>query len=135
MVETVIVEKEGRMQRQCRWRLRLASTLALSKMLLMVMVMIMMIMMKIVIIVMMRNKAHICQIWEAITAHSAESWFLSSKSSIPLNIKNHTSLSSSPKQTVATSCNNPNEQTGIFRIIITKTLSPLNYRLLQAIIR
>ena len=33
------------------------------------------------------------------TAHSAESWLLSSKSSIPLNVKNQTSLSSSPKQT------------------------------------
>ena len=31
MVEMVVVEKEGRMQRQCRWRLRLASTLASSK--------------------------------------------------------------------------------------------------------
>ena len=47
-----------------------------------------------------------------------------------------TSLSSSPKQTVTVPYNNQNQQTGIFRIIVmTKTLSLLNFRLLKAIIR
>ena len=49
---------------------------------------------------------------------------------------NQTSLSSSPKQTVTVPYNNQNQQTGIFRIIVmTKTLSLLNFRLLKAIIR
>ena len=86
---------------------------------------------------MMRNKAHTCQIEEAITAHSAESWLLSFKSSIPLNVKSNFPILF-PKQTVTIPCTNQIGQTDIFRIIsidMTKTLSHLNYRLLKAIIR
>ena len=79
MVETVVVEKEGRMQRQCRWRLRLASTLALSKMLLMVMLI-----MIIVIIIMMAMT-----LMNSDQSDDEKQCILTPKSSIPLNLKSN----------------------------------------------